>query len=168
MVAGQNTARNAPSTGCWPWGEPVTERRTNSGIRRRVRILSIISLPVGLLFYGTNGAFFAILLNRPIWNSAMTPLLFIMAALLSGGALITFLVHVFQRDDDLVSYLGRIILYLLVVFLFLEVLQFFVGYQTGDSSDTDQSEPDRLRPLLVDILDCSFAAGKLPAADPAR
>ena len=49
----------------------------------------MISLPVGLFFYGTNGAFFAILQNRPIWNSAMTPLLFIAAALLSGGALIT-------------------------------------------------------------------------------
>jgi Ni/Fe-hydrogenase subunit HybB-like protein len=99
--------------------------------QKRVRVLSIISLPIGLLFYGTNGAFFAILLNRPIWNSAMTPLLFILAALLSGGALITFLIRVFQRDDDLVQYLGRVILYLLVVFIFLEALQFFVGYQTG-------------------------------------
>jgi Ni/Fe-hydrogenase subunit HybB-like protein len=98
--------------------------------RRRVRILSILSLPAGLLFYGTNGAFFAILLNRPIWNSAMTPLLFVMAALLSGGALITYLIHVCQPDRELVPYLGRVILYLLAVYLFLEALQFFVGYQT--------------------------------------
>jgi Ni/Fe-hydrogenase subunit HybB-like protein len=95
-----------------------------------VRTLSILSLPAGLLFYGTNGAFFAILLNRPIWNSAMTPLLFVMAALLSGGALITFLTHVFQPDKELVPYLGRVILYLLVVYILLEALQFFVGYQT--------------------------------------
>jgi len=100
------------------------------GDRRVVRTLSIISLPAGLLFYGTNGAFFAILLNRPIWNSAMTPLLFVLAALLSGGALITFLIHVFQPDKELVPYLGRVILYLLVVFILLEALQFFVGYQT--------------------------------------
>jgi Ni/Fe-hydrogenase subunit HybB-like protein len=98
--------------------------------RRWVRILSIVSLPAGLLFYGTNGAFFAILLNRPIWNSAMTPLLFVLAALLSGGALITFLIHVFQPDKELVPYLGRVILYLLVVFILLEAVQFFVGYQT--------------------------------------
>ncbi|MBI5582420.1 MAG: polysulfide reductase NrfD [Deltaproteobacteria bacterium] len=95
-----------------------------------VRRLSIISLPVGLLFYGTNGAFFAILQNRPIWNSAMTPLLFITAALLSGGALITALIYAFHEDEGLVKPLGQVILYLLVIFTLMEVLQFFVGYQS--------------------------------------
>ena len=98
---------------------------------RRIRLLSLASLPVGLLFYGTNGAFFAILMNRPIWNSALTPLLFIVAALLSGGALVTFLSYVFRRDEQLITTLGRVILSLLLVFVFLEGLQFFVGYQTG-------------------------------------
>jgi Ni/Fe-hydrogenase subunit HybB-like protein len=104
--------------------------------------LAKISLPVGLLFYGTNGAFFAILLNRPIWNSAVTPLLFIVAALLSGGALVAFLTYIFRKpdplnpegvcfEDRLCLTLGRVILFLLVVFLFLEAMQFFVGYQTG-------------------------------------
>jgi len=98
--------------------------------KTRVRRLSIISLPAGLLFYGTNGAFFAILQNRPIWNSAMTPLLFIVAALLSGGALITALIYVFHEDEELVKPMGQVILYLLAIFLLLEVLLFFVGYQS--------------------------------------
>lgn len=98
--------------------------------KTRVRRLSIISLPVGLLFYGTNGAFFAILQNRPIWNSAMTPLFFIAAALLSGGALITALIYVFHEDEELVKPLGQVILYLLAIFFLLEILQFFVGYQS--------------------------------------
>jgi Ni/Fe-hydrogenase subunit HybB-like protein len=97
----------------------------------RVHILSMISLPVGLIFYGMNGAFFAVLMDNPIWNSALTPILFIMAALLSGGALITFLTHVFIRDKDLVRSLGRAVLLVLVIYLLLEVLQFFVGYQTS-------------------------------------
>ncbi|HDQ41562.1 MAG TPA: hypothetical protein ENN39_11115, partial [Desulfonatronum sp.] len=108
----------------------------------KVHILAKISLPVGLIFYGTNGAFFAILLSRPVWNSAMTPLLFVVAALLSGGALITFLTYIFRRSDPLtpdgVCYedqlcldLGKIILFLLIVFLGLEAMQFFVGYQTA-------------------------------------
>ncbi len=108
------------------YGDADHERDEN-----RVHVLSMISLPVGLLFYGTNGAFFAILMNRPIWNSALTPLLFIMAAILSGGALIAWLTHIFMRDDELVTGLGRAILFTLVVFLFLEALQFFVGHQTG-------------------------------------
>lgn len=96
-----------------------------------VHKLAIISLPVGLLFYGANGAFFAILLNRPIWNSALTPLLFIVAALLSGGALIAYLTHIFHKDNEVVLLLGRVILGLLTLFLIMEFLQLFVGYYTG-------------------------------------
>ena len=102
----------------------------------RVHRLAWLSLPVGLLFYATNGAFFAILINRPIWNSALTPLLFVVAALLSGGALVTFLTYVYVQNsqglrDTLLKYLGRSILFLLCLFLVLEAMQFFVGYQTG-------------------------------------
>lgn len=98
---------------------------------RRVRTLSILSLPVGLIFYGLNGAIFAILLNRPLWNGALTPLLFIVTALLSGGALITLLTYLFRIDDALVHYLGHVVRFLLVVFLFLQFVQFFVGYRTA-------------------------------------
>lgn len=109
---------------------------------RKVHLLAKISLPVGLIFYGTNGAFFAVLLSRPVWNSAMTPLLFVVAALLSGGALIAFLTYVFRQKDPLnpdgLCYedricldLGKVILFLLIVFLALEGMQFFVGYQTA-------------------------------------
>lgn len=97
----------------------------------RVRILSLISLPVGFLFYATNGAFFAIVMNRPIWNSSVTPALFVVAAMLSGGALITWLIHVFMHDDELVTSLGGVVLFLLVTFLLLEGLRFFVGYWSG-------------------------------------
>ena len=98
---------------------------------RRVHTISLISLPAGLIFYGVNGAIFAILLNRPLWNGALTPLIFIVTALLSGGALITYLTYVFRIDDKLVHYLGHVIRFLLAVFLLLEGFQFFVGYMTG-------------------------------------
>jgi Ni/Fe-hydrogenase subunit HybB-like protein len=115
---------------------------------KRVHALAWVSLPVGLFFYGINGAFFAVLMNRPIWNNAFTPLLFILAALLSGGALITFLTHAFlssKRPDGrkaeaaspscdsgiICMDLGRIVLFLLFVFLLLEGMQFFIGYQTA-------------------------------------
>lgn len=97
---------------------------------RRSRFLSYLSLPIGVIFFGAHGALFAILLNRPIWNSAMLPLIFIMAALLSGGALITFLAYVYQPDEKLIHPLGHVVLLILLSFLFLEALQFFVGYQS--------------------------------------
>jgi len=97
---------------------------------RRTRLLSFISLPIGIIFFGAHGAIFAILNNRPLWNSALLPLIFIMAALLSGGALITFLAYVYQPDEKLIHPLGHVVLLILLIFLFLEALQFFVGYQS--------------------------------------
>lgn len=96
---------------------------------RRVRLLSLISIPVGLFFYGSNGAVFAVLLNRPIWNSTLTPLLFIISALVSGGALIALLTFMFKRDDAVIHLLAHTIRFLLVVMLILEFLHFFISYQ---------------------------------------
>jgi molybdopterin-containing oxidoreductase family membrane subunit len=96
---------------------------------RRVRLLSLISIPVGLFFYGSNGAVFAVLLNRPIWNSTLTPLLFIISALVSGGALIVLLTFMFKRDDKVIHLLAHTIRFLLVVMLILEFLHFFISYQ---------------------------------------
>jgi molybdopterin-containing oxidoreductase family membrane subunit len=112
------------------WGRTSYPEEERQRDHRRVRIFSYISMPVGLLFFGMHGALFAILLNRPLWNGAMTPFLFIMAALLSGGALITFLTYLFHPRDELLRPLGRIVFSLLTTFLFLEALQFFVGYQS--------------------------------------
>lgn len=111
-------------------GRSTYDQEDRARDHHKVRILSYISMPVGLLFFGMNGAVFAILLNRPLWNGAMTPFLFIMAALLSGGALITFLTYLFHPRNELVQPLGRVVLGLLGTFLFLEALQFFVGYQS--------------------------------------
>ncbi len=96
---------------------------------QRVRRLSLLSIPVGLFFYGSNGAVFAVLLNRPIWNSTLTPLLFIISALVSGGALIVLLTFMFKRDDKVIHLLAHTVRFLLVVMLILEFLHFFISYQ---------------------------------------
>jgi molybdopterin-containing oxidoreductase family membrane subunit len=96
---------------------------------QRVRLLSLLSIPVGLFFYGSNGAVFAVLLNRPIWNSTLTPLLFIISALVSGGALIVLLTFMFRRDDAVIHLLAHTVRFLLVVMLILEFLHFFISYQ---------------------------------------
>lgn len=127
---------------CLALGRTSYDESTRKQDNLWVHRLAWISLPVGLLFYGTNGAFFAIITNRPVWNSALTPFFFIVAALLSGGALITFLSHIYfesnpsigkhpEHEQSPITYLGRIILFLLITFLFLEMMQFFVGYVTG-------------------------------------
>jgi Ni/Fe-hydrogenase subunit HybB-like protein len=112
------------------WGKTAYTPEDRERDHRRTRLLSYISLPIGVIFFGAHGAIFAILQNRPLWNSALLPLIFIMAALLSGGALITFLAYLYQPDDKLIHPLGHVVLLILLSFVFLEALQFFVGYQS--------------------------------------
>jgi molybdopterin-containing oxidoreductase family membrane subunit len=112
------------------WGKTAYTPQDRQQDHRRTRLLSYLSLPIGVIFFGAHGAIFAILQNRPLWNSALLPLIFIMAALLSGGALITFLAYLYQPNDELIHPLGHVVLLILLSFLFLEALQFFVGYQS--------------------------------------
>jgi Ni/Fe-hydrogenase subunit HybB-like protein len=98
-----------------------------------VRFLALINIPVGIAFFAVQGAFFAVMLNRPLWSSALAPLLFMAAAFLSGGALVTAMAAIFDRDKAVVVPLARIVLVLLVVFLLLEAMQFFIGYRTEAS-----------------------------------
>lgn len=116
--------------------DPVAAARNAAIVRR----LSLLSLPVGLLFYGTNGAFFAVMAGRPLWNDALTPVLFVVAALLSGGALVTLLTYVFRgagqggspaTRQGLCLELGNTLLGLLLLFTLLEALQIFIGYKTA-------------------------------------
>lgn len=99
--------------------------------RGRVRALALISIPVGFLFFSVQGMFFAVVLNRPLWNSPFTPVLFMAAAFLSGVSLITALSCIHYRNSEMTAQLGRIVRGLLVVFLILEAVQFFVGYRSG-------------------------------------
>jgi molybdopterin-containing oxidoreductase family membrane subunit len=110
-------------------GQTTYTEKDRQQDNNRVRWLSILSIPVGLFFYGSNGAVFAVLLNRPIWNSTLTPLLFIVSALVSGGALIILLTFMFKRDDEVIHLLSRTVRFLLVVMLILEFLHFFISYQ---------------------------------------
>lgn len=96
-----------------------------------VRILALINIPVGFAFFAVQGAFFGVMLNRPTWSSALTPVLFMAAAFLSGGALVTAMAAIFDRDKSVVVPLARIGLAVLAVFLLLEAAQFFIGYSSN-------------------------------------
>lgn len=102
----------------------------NGKYRAIVRILALINIPVGFAFFAVQSAFFAVMLNRPLWSGVLTPFLFMAAAFLSGGALVTAMAAFFDRDKAVVVPLARIVLVLLVVFLLLEAVQFFIGYRT--------------------------------------
>lgn len=99
--------------------------------RRLVRILATITVPVAVLFHGGVGALFGVVAARPGWNSGLFPIMFLISALASGGALLIVVAAVFQdgwqKNRETLVALGRLVLALLVVDLILMLSEFLVA-----------------------------------------
>lgn len=67
---------------------------------RMVRILGTLGVPVAIGVHGGTGAIFAVVKARPYWYTGLFPLIFIVSALASGGALLTFIYAFFGRRDE--------------------------------------------------------------------
>lgn len=67
--------------------------------RRWLRALGILGIPVAITVHGGVGVIFAVAKARPGWFSGLFPIVFLVSALASGGALLTFLVAAFSRLD---------------------------------------------------------------------
>jgi molybdopterin-containing oxidoreductase family membrane subunit len=105
---------------------------------RWLRILGAAGVPLAVAFHGGVGALFGTVVAREYWNTAIFPIIFLSGALLSGGALMTALVGFFwpQRDAahrELVDYLARIVILLVVLDLLLEFAEYSIPawYQVG-------------------------------------
>jgi molybdopterin-containing oxidoreductase family membrane subunit len=96
---------------------------------RMVKILGTLGVPVAIGVHGGTGAIFAVVKARPYWYTGLFPLIFIVSALASGGALLTFIYAFFGRKDQahlpLVTALGKMVagfLALDLIFLGSELL----------------------------------------------
>lgn len=98
-------------------------------------VLGLIGIPVAIGVHGGTGAIFAVVKSRPNWYTGLLPMLFIISALASGGALLTFLAAVLMRGDAesrqrLVRFLARLTIgFIALDFLFLcsEILVTYYG-----------------------------------------
>lgn len=87
-----------------------------------VRTLGILGLPLAIGVHGGTGAIFGVVAARSYWNSGLFPILFIVSALASGAALITFLYGVLgQRDKEYLPILQRLA-GLMILFISLDAL----------------------------------------------
>src|SRR5208283_3678805 len=82
-----------------------------------LKYLALIGIPLAVAFHGGVGSLFATVATQEIWHNPMTPILFLLGALFSGGALLTGLVVFFWPNKNeewktVVSYLGRVVLLL--------------------------------------------------------
>lgn len=109
----------------------------NSRIRDRkvVKILATAGIPLAILFHGGTGALFGVVAARPHWHSGLFPILFLLSALVSGGALLTLITSIFQegwfKNKNIVIELGKMVLVLLLLDVLFQVSEFLVVYRGG-------------------------------------
>lgn len=103
--------------------------------RRIVRVLATIGVPVAIMFHGGVGALFGVVAARPHWHSGMFPILFLLSALVSGGALLIVIATIFQdgwrRNSDTVLALGQMVLGLLLLDLLFQASEMLVNFYGG-------------------------------------
>lgn len=106
---------------------------------RVVRVLGSIGVPLAIAFHGGTGTVFAVTVARAYWYTGLFPLLFLVSALASGGALLTavaaFVVrNGYAKHKETVLALGRLLLGLLLLEILMEVVEFLVSlYGTAPS-----------------------------------
>ncbi|NOY69922.1 MAG: polysulfide reductase NrfD [Deltaproteobacteria bacterium] len=103
-----------------------------------LRPLAAFGIPLATAFHGGVGALFATVGARALWHTPLFPILFLIGALVSGGALMLALVAIFpdiggseQECKAILSLLGKIVLGLICVDLLLEFAEFFVPLWSG-------------------------------------
>jgi molybdopterin-containing oxidoreductase family membrane subunit len=125
------------------FGRTDVSERAISTDHRLLRILGSLGVPLAILFPGGVGALFGVVGARPFWNSGITPIIFLVGALLSGGGLLTFLYTLFGQDRGtdqhrkLVSILGLIILGLLAFYVLLEWSEYSIVFYSAVPAHAD-------------------------------
>jgi molybdopterin-containing oxidoreductase family membrane subunit len=103
--------------------------------RWMVRALATIGVPVAIMFHGGVGALFGVVAARPHWHSGMFPILFLLSALVSGGALLTVIAAIFQdgwrENRDTVLALGQLVLGLLLLDVLFQISEMLVAFYGG-------------------------------------
>ena len=109
--------------------------------RQIVQILATIGVPLAIMFHGGVGSLFGVISSRPAWHGGLFPILFLVSALASGGALLVLVSAVFQdglrRNRETVLALGSLVLGLLALDLLLTFSEILVGFYGNEPSVND-------------------------------
>jgi molybdopterin-containing oxidoreductase family membrane subunit len=123
------------------FGSRDTSPETLESDRQIVRILATIGVPLAIMFHGGVGSLFGVISSRPAWHGGLFPILFLVSALASGGALLVLVSAVFQdglrRNRDTVLALGSLVLGLLAIDLLLTLSETLVGFYGNEPARID-------------------------------
>ncbi|MFO3797846.1 MAG: NrfD/PsrC family molybdoenzyme membrane anchor subunit, partial [Anaerolineales bacterium] len=92
-----------------------------------LRVLGWIGLPFAILFGGAEGSLFGVVSARALWESGLTPILFLVEGAFSGVALLLFLSVLFGEREPL-PFLRNLTIALLLAVIVLEVSEYFTAF----------------------------------------
>lgn len=101
--------------------------------KKILKILGSIGIPLAVAFHGSVGAIFGVVGARPYWHSGLTPIIFLVAALLSGSSLLAFILMFWrpaiseEEYQNIMKYIGNLMLGLLLFDVLLEWAEFSVS-----------------------------------------
>lgn len=101
--------------------------------KKVLKVLGIIGIPLATCFHGGVGTLFGVVAAKHLWHSGLTPIIFLIGALLSGAGLLIFAVYVWGPADEnernnILSFLGYILIGLICFDFLLEISDYLVGY----------------------------------------
>ena len=104
-----------------------------------VKILGIIGVPLAIGVHGGTGAIFGVVGARSYWFGGIFPIIFLVSALASGAALVTFVYALFgdRRERDyfgLLRRLGEMMVLFIAVDLLLLLSELLTGMYGGEAS----------------------------------
>ena len=112
--------------------------------RHWLKVLGIIGIPIAIAVHGGTGAIFAVVKSRPSWYTGLFPIIFLVSALVSGGAGLTFLTAFAlplknEKKLQLVKSLAKLVVCFValdLLLLFSDVLVTFYGGIPGHIAAT--------------------------------
>jgi len=106
---------------------------------RWITILGVLGVPMAIAVHGGTGSIFAVMIAKPVLNSAIVPIIFIVSALVSGAALITFLYAFFGTENkeklNVLSSLTNLLMLFIGIDLILVLAEFLIGLYGGIPED---------------------------------
>lgn len=122
------------------WRLRDASEESRSKDMRVVQVLASVGLPLAIMFHGGVGALFGVLASRPMWHSGLYPVLFILSAVVSGGAAITLLAYIYLDKDPAraatIDSLGKLVLSVLVFETIWEIAEIGTYLYGGMPSHT--------------------------------
>jgi molybdopterin-containing oxidoreductase family membrane subunit len=127
------------------FGSKDDSEATRASDRQIVRILATIGVPLAIMFHGGVGSLFGVVASRPAWHGGLFPILFLVSALASGGALLVVISAIFQdglrRNRETILALGTLVLGLLLLDLLFQLSETIVAFYGN--------EPDKIENLKL-------------------